>query len=126
MLGPHAGIVEPGGDRVRLLDLPVGVGEYRGAGAVEDGRSPVRQTRGAFRLDTDKTDVRVLEEAGEEPDRVRAAADAGGDSVLTRAGLRDDSPLAEPGREQSLADRVVDLVRPGVAEILALEEDPPP
>ncbi len=46
------------------------------------------------------------------------------DAVLTRTGLRDDPPLAEPRREQDLAERVVDLVRPGVVQVLALEDDP--
>src|SRR3954471_15169434 len=32
-----------------------------------------------------------------------------GDAVLSRAGLRDDAPLAEPSCEDGLADRVVDL-----------------
>ncbi len=42
--------------------------------------------------------------------------------MLTRAGLGDDAPLAHPRREQSLAERVVDFVRAGVEQILALEE----
>ena len=46
----------------------------------------------------------------------------GGDAVLARAGLRDDAALAHPEREQRLADRVVDLVRAGVVQILALEQ----
>jgi hypothetical protein len=45
--------------------------------------------------------------------------------VLAGAGLGDDARLAEPPREQHLADAVVDLVRAGVVEVLALEEDPP-
>ena len=51
-------------------------------------------------------------------------ADRGrGDAVLPGAGLGDDPPLAHALREQRLAERVVDLVRAGVREILALEED---
>jgi hypothetical protein len=46
----------------------------------------------------------------------------GGDTVLARAGLGDDAPLAHPPREQRLAHRVVDLVRPGMVEVLALEQ----
>src|SRR5262249_56192589 len=38
-----------------------------------------------------------------------------------RAGLGDDAPLAEPLREHRLAERVVELVRAGVEEVLALE-----
>ena len=44
-----------------------------------------------------------------------------GDAVLTGACLGDDAPRAQPLCEQRLADRVVDLVRTGVREILALE-----
>ena len=43
------------------------------------------------------------------------------DAVLARAGLGDDPLLAEAPREHRLAERVVQLVRPGVEEILALE-----
>ena len=46
-----------------------------------------------------------------------------GDAVLPRAGLGDDAALAHALREQRLAERVVDLVRAGVREILALEEE---
>src|SRR5690606_15264982 len=38
----------------------------------------------------------------------------GGDAVLSRAGLRDDPPRAEHPGEHRLAERVVDLVGPGV------------
>ena len=44
------------------------------------------------------------------------------DAVLPRSGLGDDAPLAEPDGEERLADRVVDLVCPGVQQILALEQ----
>ena len=47
-----------------------------------------------------------------------------GDAVLARAGLGDHALLAHAPREQDLADAVVDLVRAGVAEVLALEVDP--
>jgi hypothetical protein len=47
--------------------------------------------------------------------------DGGGrDAVLARAGLGDDAPLAHALGQQCLADRVVDLVRAGVVEVLAL------
>ena len=53
-----------------------------------------------------------------------ARADGRGrDAVLARARLGDDPPLAEPPREHGLAERVVELVRAGVEEILALEVD---
>ena len=48
----------------------------------------------------------------------------GRDAVLAGAGLGDDPGLAEPPRQQRLAERVVDLVGPGVGEVLALEVEP--
>ena len=48
----------------------------------------------------------------------------GGDAVLTGAGLGDDAGLAHPLGKQRLPEHVVDLVRAGVVEILALEEQP--
>ena len=47
----------------------------------------------------------------------------GRDAVLPGAGLGDDPPLPHADREQRLAERVVDLVRAGVREVLALEHD---
>ena len=41
--------------------------------------------------------------------------------VLAGAGLGDDPPLAHPPRQQHLAKRIVELVRPGVVEVLTLE-----
>jgi len=41
--------------------------------------------------------------------------------VLAGAGLGDDPPLAHPLRQEYLAKGVVELVRSGVVEILALE-----
>ena len=43
--------------------------------------------------------------------------------MLPRAGLGDDALLAHAPGEQDLTDRVVDLVRAGMAEIFALEID---
>ena len=48
----------------------------------------------------------------------------GGDAVLAGARLGDDPPLAEPPREHRLAERVVQLVRARVQEVLALQVDP--
>ena len=48
----------------------------------------------------------------------------GGDAVLAGAGLGDDPGLAHPLGQQRLAEHVVDLVRAGVVEVLALEEAP--
>ncbi len=45
----------------------------------------------------------------------------GCDAVLAGAGLGDDAGLAEPSRQQRLSECVVDLVRTGVGEVLALE-----
>src|SRR4051794_6881462 len=45
------------------------------------------------------------------------------DAVLARAGLGDDPRLAHPPGEQRLAERVVELVRARVHEVLALEPD---
>ena len=47
----------------------------------------------------------------------------GGHAVLAGAGLGDHAGLAHPPGEQGLADHVVDLVRPGVSQVLPLEED---
>jgi hypothetical protein len=43
--------------------------------------------------------------------------------VLARAGFGDDPRLAHALREQDLADAVVDLVRAGVVQLVALEVD---
>ena len=45
------------------------------------------------------------------------------DAVLAGAGLGDDALLAEPPREHRLAERVVQLVRAGVEQVLALQVD---
>ena len=44
--------------------------------------------------------------------------------MLPRARLGDDAALAEPAREHGLAERVVQLVGPGVEEVLALQVEP--
>ena len=43
--------------------------------------------------------------------------------MLTRAGFGDDAPLAHAPGEQGLTERIVDLVRAGMREVFALEED---
>ena len=48
------------------------------------------------------------------------------DAVLAGAGLGDDPGLAEPPGQQRLAEGVVDLVRTGVGEVLALEVEAEP
>ena len=46
-----------------------------------------------------------------------------GHPVLAGAGLRDHPGLAHPAGQQRLAEHVVDLVRAGVVQVLALEHD---
>ena len=46
------------------------------------------------------------------------------DAVLARAGLGDHPRLAHQLGEQRLAEHIVDLVRAGVVEVFALEQDP--
>ena len=53
----------------------------------------------------------------------QGADGGGGDAVLAGAGLGDDPRLAHAARQQDLAQRVVDLVRAGVVELVALEVD---
>ena len=68
-------------------------------------------------LDVDRAHVDDAVEA-------EAGADGrGGDAVLARAGLGDDALLAHAAGEQDLAEHVVDLVRAGVVELVALEID---
>ena len=56
--------------------------------------------------------------------QAQARGDGGaGDAVLAGAGLGDDPGLAHAAGEQRLADGVVDLVRAGVVQVLALEQD---
>ena len=47
----------------------------------------------------------------------------GGDAMLAGAGLGDDAGLAHAPGEQDLAQAIVDLVRAGVVELVALEVD---
>ena len=53
----------------------------------------------------------------------RAHKRGGGDAVHAGAGLGDDALLAHAPRQQDLAEHIVDLVRAGVIELLALEID---
>src|SRR5437867_4752322 len=92
VLGADARVVEAGRDRVRLEDLSVLVREHRRHGAVKDADA-ARSKRGPVAagleplppgLDADQLD-RIVEERGEEPDRVRAAADASDGPLRQRA-----------------------------------------
>ena len=94
VLRPDARVVEPGGDRVRLDGLAVLVLQHEGAGAVQDagvaggdgGGVPAGLDAVAAGLEAVERDLGVVEEAGEQADRVGAAADAGGDGVGQPAG----------------------------------------
>ena len=61
-----------------------------------------------------------VDDAGQAEPR---AGRRGRDPVLAGAGLRDDALRAEALCEQRLAERIVDLVRAGMREVLALEPD---
>ena len=105
VLRADAGVVEAGGDRVGVGDLAVLVGEHGGARAVEDAGPTGAEARGARRLDADELDVRVVDEAGEHADRVRAAADARDDGVRQAAlGLEDLRARLAPDHRLELAD----------------------
>ncbi len=67
-------------------------------------------------LDVDRTHVHLALEPHQR--RRRGARHA----VLAGTGLGDDAGLAHPLGEQRLAEHVVDLVRAGVVEVLALEQ----
>ena len=49
VLGPDPGVVEPGGDRVRLEDLALLVGEHRGERAVQDAGARRRRSEAPWR-----------------------------------------------------------------------------
>ncbi len=66
-------------------------------------------------------DLAHVDGAFEAEERARGR---GRDTVLAGSGLGDDTGLAHALGEQRLAQHVVDLVRTGVVEVLALEEDP--
>jgi hypothetical protein len=61
--------------------------------------------------------VHVAFEAQQCADRSR------GDAVLAGAGLGDDAALSHALGQERLPERVVDLVRPGVGQVFALEKD---
>jgi hypothetical protein len=69
----------------------------------------------AFHVDCAHIDGAVHAEAG--------ADGGGGDAVLAGTGFGDDAGFAEALGEEDLADGVVDLMRSGVEEVLALEVD---
>ena len=89
MLGADAGVVEAGGDRVRLVDLAVRVLEQVGAVAVQHAGAAAGQRGGVLAaveaaaggFDAEHPDVGVVEEGEEQAHRVRAAADRGDQRV---------------------------------------------
>ena len=127
VLGADARVVEAGGDRMRLEDLPLLVRQHGGEGAVQDPGAPGHQGRSvasveplAAGLDTDQLDPLVVDEGDEGADRVRSAPDAGdharrqrslgGQRLLSR--LVADPPLqvAHDRRVRSRADGRADDV----------------
>ena len=77
----------------------------------------MRKTFGLLPLDVGRAHV---DDAGQ----AEARRDGGrGDAVLAGAGLGDDARLAHALGQQDLAEAVVDLVRAGVVQLLALEID---
>src|SRR3954471_11150196 len=116
VLGPAPGVVEAGGDRVRLGDLAVVVLQHRAQRAVQDAGAPGDGQRRAMaarvqavarRLDADQLDLGIVEEAGEHPDRVGAAADARDHAARQAVGALGDlrpRPLAD-GALQLAHDR---------------------
>ena len=83
MLGADAGVVEPGGNGVRLGDLAVLVLQEGRQGAVQHAETAVRHRRPARGLNADQPG-RGGDEAGECPGRIRPAAHARDDDVPAR------------------------------------------
>ena len=75
-------------------------------------------------LDVRRLAAHVLGAHVDDALEAEAGADGRGrDAVLAGAGLGDDPLLAEPRGEHRLAERVVELVRAGVEQVLALQVD---
>ena len=113
---------------VRVGDVRDPVADRRGDGLLERPRPGVdrrdRRAQHPHALDVGRLAADVLgahvHDALEPEQRARGGR---GDAVLAGAGLGDDPRLAHALGEQRLAERVVDLVRAGVVEVLALEPD---
>src|SRR2546421_629303 len=73
VLRAEARIVQARRDRVGIEHLAVVIGEQRGTRAVQNAGAAGPEAGRARGLDADEPNLDVLEEAGEEPDRVRAA-----------------------------------------------------
>ena len=83
-LGPDAGVVQAGADRVGLLHLTVRILEQVGHGAVQDSRRSARERRRmaplepfAAGLHTHETDAGLSDEPRQQADGVGAATDTG-------------------------------------------------
>ena len=106
VLGPDARIVEAGGDRVGLLDLPVLVLQQQRIAALQHAGRAVGERRGvlaearaaAARLDADDLHAAIRHERMEHADRIRAAADAGEHRVGQAARRARGSARAPRGR----------------------------
>ena len=89
-----------------------------------------RPDLGAERVHPEHVRLLALDVLGAHVDDARQpeqrAGGRGRDAVLAGAGLGDDPGLAEPARQQRLAERVVDLVGAGVGEVLALQVEAEP
>ena len=92
MLGADAGIVQSGRDRVRVEDLARSSCRTASASRAAP-RAPADGSGAAWRpgvdalarrLDADELDALVVDEGREDPDRVRAPADAGDDGSGSR------------------------------------------
>ncbi len=96
MLGADAGIVEPGGDGVRLLHLPLLVLQDLRVAAVQHPRPAALQRRPVSRrlqplprgLDAHQLHPRIGDEIGEDADGVRTTADARDDHIRQMARRR--------------------------------------
>ena len=113
---------------VRRLDVRDPVADRGARGLLERLRPDLdgldRRAEEAHPLDVRRLTAHVLGAHVDDALEPEAGARRRGcDAVLAGAGLGDDPPLAESPGEDDLADRVVDLVRAGVVEILALQVD---
>ena len=85
MLRPHRRIVEPGGYRPAIVNLPVLILEQQGFRPVQDALLAAQKCRPMLspfepfprRLDPDQFDAFIPDEVRENSNRVRPAADTG-------------------------------------------------
>ena len=113
-------------DVVRIADVRHPVAHRLVDGVLERGRAgrdrPDFGTKGAHPQHVRALALDVLGAHVHDTRQVQQGAGRGrGDTVLAGTGLGDDPRLAEAPCEQCLTERVVDLVRSGVGEVLALQ-----